>query len=93
MWYDHGMAGYGWGLMTVSMPMFWALLIGALVVLVRTLGHRNQAGAHSGLPQSGGPSAAERLLAERFARGEIDEDAYQRRLAVLRGAPTPDARG
>jgi hypothetical protein len=27
----------------------------------------------------------ERLLAERFARGEIDEEEYRRRLAVLRG--------
>jgi uncharacterized membrane protein len=29
---------------------------------------------------------AEVLLAERFARGEIDEDEYWRRLAALRGA-------
>ena len=32
------------------------------------------------------PPAPERLLAERFARGEIDEEEYRRRLAVLRGA-------
>jgi putative membrane protein len=92
MWYDHGITGYGWVLMTVSMLVFWALLIAALVVLVRTLGRRNQNGANPGLTQSGGPSAAERLLAERFARGEIDEDEYQRRLTVLRQAPTSDSR-
>jgi putative membrane protein len=27
----------------------------------------------------------EGMLAERFARGEIDEDEYRRRLEVLRG--------
>ncbi|MFZ4247511.1 SHOCT domain-containing protein [Streptomyces griseoincarnatus] len=31
------------------------------------------------------PPAAEQVLAERFARGEIDEDEYRRRAAVLRG--------
>ena len=32
--------------------------------------------------------SSERLLAERFARSEIDEDDYRRRLAMLAGAPT-----
>ncbi|MEV7960483.1 SHOCT domain-containing protein, partial [Streptomyces sp. NPDC088141] len=31
-----------------------------------------------------GSRRAEDLLAERFARGEIDEDEYERRLTVLR---------
>ncbi len=31
-----------------------------------------------------GPEEAEDLLAERFARGEIDEDEYLRRAALLR---------
>nr|WP_076971309.1 SHOCT domain-containing protein [Streptomyces sparsogenes] len=39
-------------------------------------------------PSSGEPGwgsrRAEDLLAERFARGEIDEDEYKRRLALLR---------
>ena len=30
-----------------------------------------------------GPESGERVLAERYARGEIDEDEYRRRLAVL----------
>lgn len=33
----------------------------------------------------GGPSP-EQLLAERFARGDIDEEEYQRRLAALRSS-------
>ncbi|WP_391858311.1 SHOCT domain-containing protein [Streptomyces silvisoli] len=31
----------------------------------------------------------EQLLAERFARGEIDEYEYRRRLATLRDASSP----
>ncbi|MFI0716705.1 SHOCT domain-containing protein [Streptomyces inhibens] len=34
----------------------------------------------------GGPTP-EQILAERYARGEIDEEEYQRRLATLRGSP------
>ncbi|WP_369801789.1 SHOCT domain-containing protein [Nocardia sp. BMG51109] len=32
------------------------------------------------------PPCVERLLAERFARGEIDEEEYTSRLAALRGS-------
>jgi putative membrane protein len=35
------------------------------------------------------PPAPERLLAERFARGEIDEDEYCQRLTSLRAAAVP----
>ena len=31
------------------------------------------------------PGSAQKLLAERFARGEIDEDEYRERLGVLNG--------
>lgn len=33
------------------------------------------------------PSTAESILDERFARGEIDDDEYQRRRTLLRAAP------
>ena len=33
--------------------------------------------------------APEQVLGERFARGEIDEDEYRRRLDVLAGRRTP----
>jgi Short C-terminal domain len=39
------------------------------------------------------PSDPEELLAARFARGEIDEDEYQRRLAVLRETSQPAGPG
>jgi len=74
MWWYHG--GWGWGtwlVMTVGMLAFWGLVIWAILALARG--------------PSGGPApreqTPEQILAERLARGEIDEDEYRRRLAAL----------
>jgi putative membrane protein len=80
-WYGSGMSGWGYALMTISMVLFWGAVIFGIVALVRYLGR--------GGPQAGEPAqqaTPERLLAERFARGEIDEDEYNRRLTALRTA-------
>ncbi|MGA9776542.1 MAG: SHOCT domain-containing protein [Candidatus Dormiibacterota bacterium] len=69
-------------------PGFWALLmllvlilvVGAVVWLAFELSGRRHpdraAGARS--------ASAELILAERLARGEIDEEEYRRRLGALR---------
>ena len=49
-----------------------AVLAGLLWLAVRWTG-----------PQRAGPTAARRILDERYARGEIDEDEYRRRRAGL----------
>ncbi|MFC9758549.1 SHOCT domain-containing protein [Streptomyces sp. NPDC056921] len=86
MWYDGGWSG--WFFMAVFMVLFWALVIAGIVALVRYLGggrHGHQGGPPPSSSEPGwGSRRAEDLLAERFARGEIDEDEYKRRLAVLR---------
>ncbi|MDA3625178.1 SHOCT domain-containing protein [Saccharopolyspora oryzae] len=65
-----------WGLMSIiGMVLFWVLLIVAIVALVRYL----QRTARS----ESGSTRAEEVLAERFARGEIDEEEYRRRLETL----------
>ncbi|MGV9356747.1 SHOCT domain-containing protein [Streptomyces misionensis] len=87
MWYG----GWGWGgwfFMTVFMVLFWALVIAAIVALARYFSgahHDRRSGwsASTGEP-AWGSRRAEDLLAERFARGEIEEDEYKRRLALLR---------
>jgi putative membrane protein len=74
-WYDHGMNGWGYAftfLVTV-------LVIAGVIVLVRYL-VRDQRTPNDTTPQQ--------ILAERFARGEIDEQEYRTRLATLRGNPT-----
>lgn len=75
MWGWDG-AGWGWGLlMMVFMFVFWAAVIWLIVVLARGgLRTWTQKGARE----------AEQVLASRFAAGEIDEDEYRQRLAVLR---------
>ncbi len=76
-WYGGGVGWGGWLLMTLMMLAFWALLIfGGLAVYrsLRTDDNRS--------PQ--GRSDAERLLDERFARGEIDAEDYRERRELLR---------
>ncbi|MEV8060595.1 MULTISPECIES: SHOCT domain-containing protein [Streptomyces] len=87
-WYGHGMNGWGWFAMSISMVVFWALIIAIGVLLYRALARPAPPGsgptAWHKTPPSGSP---EQILAERYARGEIDEEEYHRRLATLRGSP------
>jgi putative membrane protein len=83
-WYGAGMSGWGYLLMIANTLLFWGLLVAGVVVLVRYFG---SASRHGGV-RPGQSATPEQILAERFARGEIDEDEYRRRLAVLRGAPS-----
>jgi putative membrane protein len=81
MYWGNGMGGWGMVLMTVSSLLFWALVIAGIVMLVRYTGRAGQ----SAVPANQGPTP-QQVLADRFARGEIDEDEYTRRLHVLGGA-------
>jgi putative membrane protein len=80
-WYDHDVSGWGWFGMSVGMVLFWALIITALVLVFRAA---NQPHEHTHTPAAPTP---EQILAERFARGEIDEEEYQRRLSALHAGP------
>jgi len=79
-WYGSGMGGWGFVLMSVSTVLFWGLVVFGIVALIRYTGRGAQAGT-AVRP----PSAPNQVLAERFARGEIDEDEYRQRLRVLGG--------
>ena len=74
-WYGNGISGWGMALMMIGNVLFWAVLILGAVVLVRYLAAGNRT--------SGSRPTAEELLAERFARGEIDEQEYRSRLDTL----------
>jgi putative membrane protein len=67
--------GHGWGPgpWFLVFPLFWLTVLVALVVLFR---RRRWGQWH------GGSGAA--VLEERYARGEITEQEYRQRMAVLR---------
>jgi putative membrane protein len=76
MWGDMGSMGWGtgWGLFgALNMVLWWALIILGIIVLARWLfagGSRRRA--------PGGDRALE-VLRERYARGEIDRDEFEKR--------------
>jgi len=60
-----------WPVFPIGFGLFWLLVIGgAVYVLSKRVRWRTD--------------DAENVLAERYARGEIDEEEYRERLAVLR---------
>lgn len=78
----HGMMGWGggfggWFMGPIMMLIFLALLVGAVVLIVRLLG-----GEIGGKSQRGADRSLE-ILRERFAKGEIDDEEFDRRKKSL----------
>lgn len=65
----------GWVAMTLTMVVFWAVVLVAAVVIWR--------GTRTGRPPASDRRDARDVLDERFARGEIDELEYQERRDAL----------
>ncbi len=78
-----GPVGFGWWFLLI--PLFWILLFGLLFAI---FGRRwRRAAAEGGYGPHGRMSPArqaEGTLAERFAKGDIDETEYRARLEVIR---------
>ena len=71
----------------VGHPILWIFLAGIVIALivagvVALVRHYSAPPAQSAIP--GAASSAEEVLAQRFARGEIDEDEYRLRRDALR---------
>ncbi len=82
-WGHHGMmwngGGMGWFMGPIIMLLFIAAAAAIVVLIVRSLGgHGVSQGAHSTRDTS-----ALRILEERFARGEIDEEEFRKRKRAL----------
>ena len=64
------MMGGGWGIfmMMISMVLFWGLIIGGVILLVRFI-----------FPQFGSKTAEDSLeiLKRRYARGEIEKEKFE----------------
>ena len=75
--FDH-MNGFGWGMMGIG----WVLGFVLIGVLVWAIVQATTRSREPAAPTSA--RSAEAILADRFARGEIDDDEYRRRLDTLR---------
>ncbi|SKK91969.1 membrane protein [Mycobacteroides abscessus subsp. massiliense] len=80
IWNDHDMGWWGYAGMGIGMVLFWALLILAIVALIRLITKPMH-------PSTATVPTPEQVLAERLARGEITESQYREKLAVLRDCP------
>lgn len=77
-WGAGGLGGFWLG--SIFMILFWVLLIAGVIWLV--LAVARQTGTGTGGVQAPRSSALT-ILDERFARGEIDADEYQKRKSAL----------
>nr|WSY57706.1 SHOCT domain-containing protein [Streptomyces sp. NBC_00886] len=77
-WNSHTMNGWDWFAMSIGSVLLWAVLLTVAILLIRNLSHASQR------PHTPGSPPPEQVLADRFAHGEIDEEEYRNRLAVLR---------
>jgi uncharacterized membrane protein len=64
-------------------------IIICVVMMVGMMRHGHRSGTHAS--HARGPGEAARILADRLARGEIDIEEYERRLAVLQRTNELDA--
>ena len=90
MWWNDGGWGAGhWVAMSLTMVLFWSLLAVTVFWVVRCVRTDHKPGRPPTPPP---PTAtADQVLAERFARGEIDAEEFADRRAVLHDAvPAPD---
>ncbi len=74
------MSGWAWVPWTVGLILLVAVLAAATVLIARSLRRPAAAG-----PGTGVRPTPEQVLAERFARGDIDEQEYRTRLDILGG--------
>ncbi len=79
MWGDAGMGwGGGWGVFgVIHMVLWWVLIIVLIVFLLKWIGQRGA--------ERDGQDGAIRILRERYARGEIDKDEFDKRKRDLGG--------
>lgn len=86
MWWNHN-GGWGtgqWLGMGFMMVIFWGLVIALVIWVMRSARSGRDSDAHSSIPTQ----SADQILAQRFARGEIDEHEFTQRREALH--PTGD---
>ncbi|MFW6078537.1 MAG: SHOCT domain-containing protein [Gemmatimonadota bacterium] len=77
-WWGHMNGSWAWGMM-LFMTLFWVAVIALVVWLIVRL---TRGGGAAGGAARG--DRAEEILRERYARGEIDRESFERMLDDLR---------
>ena len=84
-YHDGSWSGGDWLAMGGMMLLFWVVVIALVVWAVRSVRSGSQR-PDSERTNAAGPDA---ILAERYARGEIEEDEFTRRRELLHNASGP----
>ena len=82
MMFYYGSGMHGWGIVLAALGnlVFWGILIVAATVAFRYAKRRD---VGSSVP---GAQSPQQILAERFARGDVNEEEFAARLKTLRGS-------
>ncbi|MDQ3158280.1 MAG: SHOCT domain-containing protein [Actinomycetota bacterium] len=84
-WGNGGWSAGDWVAMSTMMILFWGVLVAVVVWVVRTMC------ADRG--STGSADRADVMLAERFARGEIDGEEFTRSRELLHGTGSTKLHG
>ena len=82
--YGNGMSGWGYLLMIAGLLVLVGLVATGMLVVVR-----GGAAVRRPVSDQQHRQEAERILEQRFARGEIDQDEFRSRMDVLRSTVRP----
>lgn len=82
-WYGGGWGVGQWAGMGLGMLLFWGVVIALVVLVLRRPGQRHEHHHHEAPHSAADQATALRILDERFARGDLDQDEYRTRRAVL----------
>jgi putative membrane protein len=77
--YGNGMSGWGYGLMIAVLLVVVGLVVTGVLVLIR-----RGAAARRPATEVVRRHEGERILEQRFARGEVDQDEFRSKMDVLR---------
>ncbi|MFI0410878.1 hypothetical protein [Actinomadura sp. 3N508] len=80
-WNDGGDAPAFWPVFPITFGLFWLAVLGTAFYLIR---RRMNSTATAAKAAADPLAKAQSVLAERFARGEIDEDEYLMRISTFR---------
>jgi putative membrane protein len=85
MWDNGSWSAADWLLMGFGMLLFWALVVAGIVWAVRSASgsaaRRDSVPLHQSTPPA--RSSARDILDERYARGELSDEEYRQRRALL----------